>query len=107
MCGEKKSADDVAAEEYVEKFAQMVRNENLSLEQIYNADETALYWRCMPKKTIVTEDEVNPTGLKESKDRLTLIGCSNAARTHKLKLRVIGRSFRPRALKGVKIYPVV
>lgn len=107
VCGEKKSADHEAAAAYVDKFAKFVKDENLSTEQVYNADETALYWRCMPKKTLVTEDEVNPTGLKEPKDRVTIMGCSNAAGTHRLKLLMIGKSFRPRALKGVKIYPVV
>ncbi|XP_069156446.1 jerky protein homolog [Procambarus clarkii] len=38
--GERQSADIVGADEYVSKFAEMVQEENLSLEQIYNADET-------------------------------------------------------------------
>ena len=42
-CGEKASADYDAAERYIDEFAKMVSDENLSPEQIYNADETALY----------------------------------------------------------------
>ena len=44
ICGEKASADYDAAECYIDEFAKMVPDENLSPEQIYNADETALYW---------------------------------------------------------------
>ena len=44
VCGEKVSADYDAAEHYIDEFAKMVPDENLSPEQIYNADETALYW---------------------------------------------------------------
>ena len=44
ICGEKVSADYDAAECYIDEFGKMVSDENLSPEQIYNADETALYW---------------------------------------------------------------
>ena len=43
ICGEKASADYDAAKCYIDKFAEMASDENLSPEQIYNADETALY----------------------------------------------------------------
>uniref|UniRef100_UPI00398F7695 general transcription factor II-I-like isoform X2 n=1 Tax=Pristiophorus japonicus TaxID=55135 RepID=UPI00398F7695 len=107
VSGEKRSADTEAAAKYVDEFAQLVANEKLSPEQVYNADETALYWRCMPRKTLATDAEEAPTGMKASKDRLTVLGCSNAAGTHKCKLMVIGKSVNPRAFKGVKIFPVI
>ncbi|XP_063235778.1 jerky protein homolog isoform X1 [Bacillus rossius redtenbacheri] len=105
LSGEKLSADTVAAEKFVVEFAEYVLDNNLTADQVYNADETALYWRCMPRSTLCTAD--NPhSGMKDSKDRLTVLGCSNAAGTHKLKLLVIGKSLRPRVLKGVKVLPV-
>ncbi|XP_064420150.1 tigger transposable element-derived protein 2-like [Latimeria chalumnae] len=107
VCGEKRSVDKEAAAQYVEDFAKLVADEHLSPEQVYNADETALYWHCMPRKTLAIEDEETPTGLKDSKDRVTILGCSNAAGTHRCKLLVIGKSLHPRALKGVKRYPVI
>ncbi|XP_064410276.1 jerky protein homolog [Latimeria chalumnae] len=107
VCGEKRSADSEAAAKYVDEFAQLVANEKLSPEQVYNADETALYWCCMPRKTLATESEESPTGMKEPKERVTVLGCSNAAGMHKCKLMVIGKSVNPRAFKGVKIFPVI
>jgi hypothetical protein len=40
-----------------------------------------------------------------SKERLTVLACTNAAGTHKLKLTVTGKSARPHALKGVYNFP--
>ena len=48
-----------------------------------------------------------PTGYKASKDRVTVLGCSNAAGTHKWKLLVIGKSLRRRAFKGMIHFPVI
>lgn len=42
-CGEAKSADHENAERYVDVFEKIIKDENLSPEQVYNADETALY----------------------------------------------------------------
>ena len=44
ICGKKASADYDAAERYIDEFTKMVPDENLSPEQIYNADKTTLYW---------------------------------------------------------------
>ena len=106
VCGEKRSADHERVDEFVAEFSKLVTDEHLSPEQVYNADETALYWRCTPNRTLATEDE-GPTGFKQSKDRVTILCCSNAAGTHRCKLLVIGKSKCPRALKGIKIYPVI
>ncbi|XP_042212512.1 tigger transposable element-derived protein 2-like [Homarus americanus] len=105
--GEKRGADSEAAAKYVNEFAQFVAKAKLSPEQVYNAGETALYWRCMPRKTLATESEEAPTGGKDSKGRVTVLGCSNAASTHWCKLMVIGKSVNPRAFKGVKSFPVI
>ena len=47
----KKSSDHEAAEEFVHKFKELVSKHNLTAEQIFNADETGLLWRCLPNKT--------------------------------------------------------
>jgi hypothetical protein len=75
ICGEKASADYEAAETYIDEFAKMISDENLSPKQIYNADETALYWRYVPGKTLTAADEGAPTGFKDAKDRVTACVC--------------------------------
>ncbi|XP_055487432.1 jerky protein homolog isoform X3 [Leucoraja erinacea] len=106
ICGVKASAAYDAAERYIGEFAKMVSDEKLSPEQIYNADETALYWRYVPRKTLTTADERALSGFKDAKDRVTVLGCVNAASTHMLKLAVLGKSQRPRCFKGVTNLPV-
>uniref|UniRef100_A0A8C3FG12 HTH CENPB-type domain-containing protein n=1 Tax=Chrysemys picta bellii TaxID=8478 RepID=A0A8C3FG12_CHRPI len=58
VCDEKRSADMEAAANYADEFAQLVANEKLSPEQVYNADETALYWHCTPKKNVDDDEDI-------------------------------------------------
>ncbi|GBN11944.1 Jerky [Araneus ventricosus] len=106
ICGDRVSANAEAAEDFVNEFVSLVETEKLSPEQIYNADETGLFWRYVPRSTLATADEKDATGVKDSKERITILGCGNAAGSHKMKLFVIGKSAKPRAFKNVKVFPV-
>ena len=107
ICVEKQpSVEYDPAECYFDEFAKMVSDENLSPEQIYNADETSLYWRYVPRKTLATSSEGPPSCFKDTKDRVTVLGCANAAGTHKLKLAVLGKKQHPTCFKGVTNLPV-
>ncbi|KAJ8886555.1 hypothetical protein PR048_012766 [Dryococelus australis] len=77
----------------------------MSPEQVYNANETALYWRGMQRNTLCTLDNAH-TGMNKINERLTVLGCSNAAGTHKLKLLVICKIMRPRKLRDVKVMSI-
>ncbi|XP_065368850.1 tigger transposable element-derived protein 6-like [Calliphora vicina] len=103
ICGEKVSSDESAVEPFKKKFADIVAEMDLSKEQVYNADESAAFWRVLPGNTWVHTKEKSAPGRKISKDRVTFMPCSNAAGTHKLPLLVIGKSANPRAFKGYKI----
>ncbi|GFV62728.1 tigger transposable element-derived protein 2 [Trichonephila clavipes] len=76
---------------------------NYSPQQIYNADETGLTFRALLKKSLASQDEKSAQGYKMSKDRVTLMACSNAFGNHKLPLMVIGKSAKPRAFKNVNM----
>ena len=52
-------------------------------------------------------NEYSIEGYKESKERITVLVCSNAAATHKRKLTIVGKSAHPRALKNVEHLPVI
>lgn len=105
-CGEKVGADTEAAEEFIDFFSKFIKKEGLTPDQIYNADETGLFWRCLPRNTFVAPGESQPSGTKEDKQRITLLTCANAAGTHKCKLFVVGKSAHPRSCKGIKVLPV-
>jgi hypothetical protein len=57
VSGEKLSVNSDAAGKFVEEFTKLISDENLTAEQIYNADETGLFWRCLPRKALAAGDE--------------------------------------------------
>ncbi|XP_045467026.1 tigger transposable element-derived protein 6-like [Harmonia axyridis] len=70
-------------------------------EDIFNADESGLYFRALPDKTMALKKE-KCVGGKMSKERLTILFCANMT-GQKEKLLVIGKAACPRALKNVSI----
>ncbi|XP_063870983.1 tigger transposable element-derived protein 6-like [Scylla paramamosain] len=77
ISGESKSANLPSAEEFVNRFVKIVEEHNLMSEQIYNADETGLFYRCLPRTTLASESEGDGKGFKQSKDRLTVLCCAD------------------------------
>lgn len=101
VCGEKLSANAAAVEPFCRQVKEMMEKENLTLDQVYNCDETGLNFKMLPAKTLASKEEKSAPGHKKSKERLTILACSNATGNHKLKLVVVGKSAKPRAFKNV------
>ena len=99
--GEKLSADKEAADTFVPRFRKMVEEKQLSLDQIFNCDETGLYYRLLPQATLAMSFEKSADGRKKSKDRITINACSNASGSIKLPLQLIGKARRPRCFRGL------
>lgn len=106
ISGEKRSADSDGATKFCTTFEKVIKEHELTPDQIYNGDETGLYWKCLPTKTLAGNEETSATGFKLNKERLTVLTCANASGRHKIKLLVIGKSKCPRALKGMQHLPV-
>uniref|UniRef100_UPI0035902DA6 tigger transposable element-derived protein 1-like n=1 Tax=Myxine glutinosa TaxID=7769 RepID=UPI0035902DA6 len=49
--GEATSADHVAAREYQDKFGRIIEKNSYLPEQVFNLDETGLFWKKMPSRT--------------------------------------------------------
>ncbi|UYV80946.1 hypothetical protein LAZ67_19002239 [Cordylochernes scorpioides] len=94
------SADEEAARKYPEKLAKIIKAGGYCAHQIFNADETGLFWKKMPTRTYIAKSEKNASGFKAAKDRVTLLLCSNASGDRMLKPLLVNRSLKPRALKG-------
>ena len=101
--GEQRDADFSAADAWIEKEWPKIIAE-YSPENIYNADETGLYYRALPEHTYLFKNE-SAKGCKTSKERLTVLCCVSMS-GKKEKLLVIGKSKNPRCFKGVKHLPV-
>lgn len=54
ITGEKLSANPDAVDPFTEDLNRTIREHDLTQHQIYNADETELYWRLLPDKTYVS-----------------------------------------------------
>lgn len=74
---------------------------NLSLEQIYNADETDLFYRMLPNPN----DDMNEVkaSVRVYRERMTVLCCTNATGSHKLPLVCIGRGKRSRTFTSNEI----
>uniref|UniRef100_A0A3Q2YW47 HTH CENPB-type domain-containing protein n=1 Tax=Hippocampus comes TaxID=109280 RepID=A0A3Q2YW47_HIPCM len=96
--GEAASSDDKAAEAYKESFLKMVEEEGYVPHQVFNADETGLFWKKMPNRTFIREEEKSVPGHKPMY-RLTLLMCANASGDCKIKPMLVYHSENPRAFK--------
>ncbi|CAB5302280.1 unnamed protein product [Rhizophagus irregularis] len=69
-------------------------------DRIYNMDETGLFYRLEPDRTLATK---RLSGRKKSKERLSVALCANADRSHKLPPLIIGKYANLRCFKNVNI----
>lgn len=72
---------------------------------IFNGDETDLFFKMSPKETLKFKNE-DCAGGKMSKQRLTVFVCANMNGTEKREILVIGKSKKPRCFKNVAKLPV-
>ena len=68
---------------------------------MHNAVDIRLWWKKMPNRTFISENEKTADGFKVSKDQVTLVLCSSASGDCMTKPMLIYRSINPRALKGI------
>ncbi len=69
------------------------------LQDIFNADETGLFYRALPSRSLVSKGD-DCKGGKKSKERMTvLLACSAVG--EKLTTSVIGHSANPRCFRGL------
>lgn len=72
-CGEKLPLDSEATEKYVTDFAKLVKDQELSPEQIYDADKTSVFWRSLPCNLLSGTEEKVVYRVEESTERLTVL----------------------------------
>ncbi|KAG0438188.1 Tigger transposable element-derived protein 6, partial [Dictyocoela muelleri] len=67
---------------------------------VFNFDETCLFYRMEPDKTLATK---NVHGRKKSKERITIGLGVNSTGSEKITPLIIGKSAMPRALKNINL----
>ena len=102
--GEKQDADDFGAKQWVvEALPAILKDYNAK--DIFNDDETGMYWRAIPDGTLAFKS-CETAGSKVAKERVTLLLACNMDGSEKLKPLTIGKSKNPRCFKNVKKLPV-
>ena len=98
VSGESAGVDPATVDDYKKRLPSITSGFRST--DIFNCDETGLYYRALPDRTLAAKGD-NAKGTKVSKDRVTLMfACS--ATGEKLRPLVIGKSANPRCLKNVK-----
>ncbi|KRZ62286.1 Jerky -like protein-like [Trichinella nativa] len=64
--GGKLSADSERAAKFKCTLNDLINKERYGLDFVYNADETGLIWKCLPKTSLVSMTENNANGFKSS-----------------------------------------
>ena len=106
ISGEKLSSDSLPAEQFINGFCAMT--EGYSADQIFNCDETGLYFKMLPGHTLASVYN-QPDGTKKAKDMVTINACANASGIIKLPLLLIGKGKNPRCFRKLnkEALPVV
>ncbi|UYV72509.1 hypothetical protein LAZ67_9003463 [Cordylochernes scorpioides] len=71
--GDLASGDVDAAQEYPANFAEIINDNSYTPDQVFNADESGLFWKKMPERTYVSKFYKSASGHKAAKDRITHI----------------------------------
>lgn len=97
VTGEAAGADIECAEAFKEELHRIIVDQKYLPEQIFNVDETSLFWKRMPECTYFHEESKAIPGFR---DHVTLLLGGNVA-GFKLKPFLIYHSENPRAFKNV------
>ena len=67
---ESASVEHEAAINFPPQVRKLIEDKGFVQQQIFNCDETGLFWKRMPTRTFLTKEEKKAPGFKVVKDRL-------------------------------------
>ncbi|UYV60678.1 hypothetical protein LAZ67_1001867 [Cordylochernes scorpioides] len=100
LCGEGASISPaIIIDEHLTNLNSILANSGYDPANIYNADETGLFFQLIPDRTLAHKDE-SCRGVKRMKQRITVLLCCNSTGTDKRRLLIIGKSAKPRCFRN-------
>ncbi|UYV77397.1 hypothetical protein LAZ67_15000864 [Cordylochernes scorpioides] len=99
LCGEGASISPAIIDEHLTNLNSILANSGYDPANIYNADETGLFFQLIPDRTLAHKVE-NCRGVKRMKQRITVLLCCNSTGTDKRRLLIIGKSAKPRCFRN-------
>ncbi|XP_057566797.1 tigger transposable element-derived protein 1 [Hippopotamus amphibius kiboko] len=103
LAGEAGSADQEAAEEFKKYLLSVIQEKGYVKEQVFNANETGLFYKDVGKRTYITQMASKAPGFKSFQDYATLLLCTNAKGDFKCKPLMVYRTPSSQALKGKSV----
>lgn len=103
MSGESADVDDDAVNDWFQQLPNILKD--YEADDIFNVDETGLFFKCLPNRTLTFRNEKCHGG-KHSKVRVSVLVGANSTGTEKLKLLIIGKSRKPRCFQKHQKLPV-
>ncbi|GFW16521.1 tigger transposable element-derived protein 6 [Trichonephila clavipes] len=100
MCGENSSVDINICSKWQNSLLDLIKE--YEPRNILNTDETRLFFKCLPEKTLTFKKEKCHGG-KHSKERLTIL-LAVMDGSEKITPLVIGKSAKPRCFKGINLF---
>ncbi|XP_072169422.1 tigger transposable element-derived protein 6-like [Diadema setosum] len=104
VCGESAGVDENVVDTWKKESLPAIIAQ-YSPRDIFNADETGLFYRLTPDKSLAFSGQ-ECHGMKQNKERVTVMVCANMDGSEKIKPLVIGKSKQPRSLKHVRTLPL-
>ncbi|XP_066259361.1 tigger transposable element-derived protein 4-like [Euwallacea similis] len=104
IAGESTSVDMNIVDDWLQNKWPIIRS-NFKDEDIFNGDETGLFFKLTPDRTLKFKGQTCEGG-KLSKERITIFVVANLTGSEKRKLLVIGKSKNPRYFKNIVQLPV-
>ncbi|XP_017754456.1 PREDICTED: tigger transposable element-derived protein 1-like [Eufriesea mexicana] len=100
--GERAEADAEAVKKFRMELPRIIDEGGYAPDQIFNADETTLYWKKLPSRSHISKNERQTSGFKASNQRIALYMCCNLSGSLLMKPMVINFS-TPRTFKNIKM----
>ena len=77
--GKKLSSQHNLMDPFKKDFQKIIDEHKPTLDAIFNADKTGIYWKMLPSKTFVHSGEASAPERNLAKERVTLLLCANAS----------------------------
>ncbi|GBM38002.1 Tigger transposable element-derived protein 4 [Araneus ventricosus] len=100
LCGESASS----CEEWLSELPSLLKD--YKADDVFNADETGLFFQCLPNKTAAFKGEECHGG-KQSKLHMTVLLAANQNDKEKLPPLMIGQSKKLRCFAKIKSFPMM
>ncbi|XP_059162114.1 tigger transposable element-derived protein 1-like [Physella acuta] len=94
------SEDIFEVHKFPQELQAVIDEGGYSPKQVFNVDETGLYWKRLPARTMMSVEEQAASGFKAANDRLSLLLGGNAEGDFKFKPLVVYHTQTPTPLKG-------